>query len=404
MINRFVSRNRLLVSLLILVLCVSMTVPALAYDPSTLYNGCSGEEVRAMQQALIDLGYLDGKADGVFGNKTEKAVRRFQYKNGMTADGLAGRKTLSALASAKGGNSAPAGEAVTAAPAQAQASAQAQTQVPAPTQAPAQKYKATTLYNGCSGEEVRAMQQALIDLGFFQGEADGSFGDQTEAAVKAFQRANGLKADGLAGSKTRTVLNSAQKRKSAPATEGTAPAQMTAAESQVIDETVGIDWAPLEQKARQILQAEGHSTEGLNYITHFYAPKGNSGLAYDYYRVSFYKSRETSVYEWTYVVDFDPNGKLVSLWADPRGGKREHKNEPKAGDVDKDLLAKAKDEIKAYLNRYGYSSLAKKISKLKVTQISFSEDKTETFYTFSGPFIIRVRVAPSVRVDYFNDN
>ena len=75
MINRFVFRNKLLISLLILVLCVSMTVPALAYDPSTLCNGSSGEEVRALQQMLIDLGYLKGDADGIFGNQTEKAVR-----------------------------------------------------------------------------------------------------------------------------------------------------------------------------------------------------------------------------------------------------------------------------------------------------------------------------------------
>ena len=67
--------------------------PALAYESSTLYNGCSGEEVRQLQQALIDLGFLDGKADGVFGNKTENAVRAFQKKNKLTADGLAGEKT-----------------------------------------------------------------------------------------------------------------------------------------------------------------------------------------------------------------------------------------------------------------------------------------------------------------------
>ena len=105
MINRFVLRNRMLVFLLIFALCVSMTVPALAYDPATLRCGCSGEEVKAMQQALIDLGYLEGKADGIFGNKTEKAVRNFQRKNGLTADGLAGKKTLSVLESARNGNS-----------------------------------------------------------------------------------------------------------------------------------------------------------------------------------------------------------------------------------------------------------------------------------------------------------
>ena len=64
MTRSFMFRNRILVSLLILALCVSMIAPALAYDDGTLFNGCSGEEVKAMQQALIDLGYLEGKADG----------------------------------------------------------------------------------------------------------------------------------------------------------------------------------------------------------------------------------------------------------------------------------------------------------------------------------------------------
>ena len=88
MTNKSVFRNRILVSLLILSLCMSMAVPALAYQETTLYNGCRGEGVRAMQQALINLGYLHGNADGIFGIQTEEAVRAFQRSNGLTADGL----------------------------------------------------------------------------------------------------------------------------------------------------------------------------------------------------------------------------------------------------------------------------------------------------------------------------
>ena len=114
--KRFGFGRKLMISLLAICLCMAMTVPALALDPSTLYNGSRGEEVKALQQKLIDLGYLEGTADGIFGNKTEKAVRRFQWKNGMSADGLAGKKTLAALNGAQGGAKVPAAETAAAYP------------------------------------------------------------------------------------------------------------------------------------------------------------------------------------------------------------------------------------------------------------------------------------------------
>jgi hypothetical protein len=58
-----------------------------------------------MQQALIRLNYLSGKADGIFGNQTLNAVLSFQQKNSLTADGLAGQKTLAALEAAVQGGS-----------------------------------------------------------------------------------------------------------------------------------------------------------------------------------------------------------------------------------------------------------------------------------------------------------
>lgn len=59
--------------------------------------GSSGDEVRQIQKKLKDWGYYDGAVDGIYGSKTFAAVKNFQSKNGLNADGIAGEKTLSAL-------------------------------------------------------------------------------------------------------------------------------------------------------------------------------------------------------------------------------------------------------------------------------------------------------------------
>ena len=63
----------------------------------TLKKGSTGEDVKKLQQALIDLGYLSDTADGTFGAKTQDAVTLFQAVNGLDADGLAGVKTQALL-------------------------------------------------------------------------------------------------------------------------------------------------------------------------------------------------------------------------------------------------------------------------------------------------------------------
>lgn len=67
----------------------------------TLKKGMTGEDVRLLQHALIDLGYLSDKADGQFGSNTHSAVVQFQAVNGLDADGLAGSKTQELLFSGK---------------------------------------------------------------------------------------------------------------------------------------------------------------------------------------------------------------------------------------------------------------------------------------------------------------
>lgn len=59
--------------------------------------GSRGQEVRTIQDKLKRWGYYNGSVDGIYGTKTVEAVKKFQQKNGLTVDGIAGPKTLSAM-------------------------------------------------------------------------------------------------------------------------------------------------------------------------------------------------------------------------------------------------------------------------------------------------------------------
>jgi hypothetical protein len=61
-------------------------------------KGSRGEDVRRLQLALNVLGYDAGTADGVFGTKTQNAVKAFQRAEGLETDGIAGEKTLEIMA------------------------------------------------------------------------------------------------------------------------------------------------------------------------------------------------------------------------------------------------------------------------------------------------------------------
>lgn len=61
------------------------------------YYGSTGQEVKNIQYKLAKWDYYNGKVDGIYGYKTYRAVRYFQYKNGLKVDGVAGPQTLSAL-------------------------------------------------------------------------------------------------------------------------------------------------------------------------------------------------------------------------------------------------------------------------------------------------------------------
>ena len=163
----------------------------------TLKTGSKGENVKTLQRRLAELGYYTGKVDGDFGAGTFNALTAFQKANKLTADGVAGTRTLNKLYSSSAIKANGAKAAVTATPAASKTTAKA-TATPA---------ASTVLRTGDKGTEVKAMQKRLVELGYLT-VADGAYGIKTYNAVAAFQKRNGLKADGVAGKQTLTKLNS----------------------------------------------------------------------------------------------------------------------------------------------------------------------------------------------------
>ena len=160
--------------------------------------GSSGSRVKTLQNRLISLGWMTGKADGNYEGATEYAVKAFQAKyKSLYDDGIAGPSTLKTLYSSSAAKSSSPVSSI-----------------------------GTTLESGQSGDAVRAMQKRLKSLGYLSGTADGSFGDATKAAVIAFQTANGLKADGKAGTTTLNKLYS-----SSAVAAGSSASQATATPS-----------------------------------------------------------------------------------------------------------------------------------------------------------------------------
>ena len=155
--------------------------------------GMTGDIVAEIQQRLIDLGYMEYPVvDGVqqvttvYGKTTKNAIRTFQSKNGLDTDGNCGPLTYDALMS--------------------------------------DTAKAFYIERNDEGDAVKKLQEALISLGYLKASATGYCGQSTVDAIKAFQTANQLDADGKAGQSTLKVLYSgnavrAGAATAAPATE-----------------------------------------------------------------------------------------------------------------------------------------------------------------------------------------
>ena len=143
------------------------TVP----DMPMLYRGCTGDAVKTLQEKLNAKGFDSGNVDGIFGAKTYAAVTAFQKTNSLGVDGIVGKLTWGKLYGVS----------------------------------PAMPVETTTVVGrpmvsyGSRGDAVRKLQELLNALGYDCGSVDGIFGSKTKAAVLAFQKANGLGADGIVG-------------------------------------------------------------------------------------------------------------------------------------------------------------------------------------------------------------
>ena len=134
-----------------------------------LKRGSNDPVVRDLQEALKSLGHDPGAIDGIFGARTESAVKAFQQAREIPVDGVVGRVTWINID--EGDQSEP------------------------------------VLRLGASGLPVRRLQSRMSAVGFDTGGVDGRFSPKTEAAVKLLQQQSKLDADGVVGPKTWAIVD-----------------------------------------------------------------------------------------------------------------------------------------------------------------------------------------------------
>ncbi len=155
--------------------------------------GDRGAKVSEIQQKLVAAGYLSG-TDGVFDGKTQQAVQQFQQAKGLKVDGIVGENTLTALAEKPEPKPMPEPEKnIT------------WHSIEEPTQATNEEFTKNIWKLGDRGAKVSEIQQKLVAAGY-PGSTDGVFNPPTEAAVRQFQQAKGLKVDGIVGEETLLAL------------------------------------------------------------------------------------------------------------------------------------------------------------------------------------------------------
>lgn len=172
--------------LCLIIMCISLLLcHAVAEEarPLLTYNS-KGEAVRELQERLAELGYYTYRITGVYQENTQKAVRAFQKDHGLLESGIADdtlqRMILDPLTPSK----------------------------PKPTPPPIAMDVAFPgiVQYGSTSDHVKRIQTRLYQLGFYEKNITGTFGKETQSAVRAFQTQNGLVNDGVVGKDTWQAL------------------------------------------------------------------------------------------------------------------------------------------------------------------------------------------------------
>ncbi|NLW20413.1 MAG: peptidoglycan-binding protein [Clostridiales bacterium] len=169
------------------------SISGLGAAPAATRKGSSGDAVEKLQRALQIKGFLKGRVDGIYGEQTASAVSAFQKAAGLSQTGSANSATINSLFG-KGGGSSNQSVSIKDDPGMKGITDISKITVPRGTRP------------GDSGQHVRALQQALKLKGYYKAAVDSSYGDLTTDAVKRFQRAHKLTADGIAGNGTLRAL------------------------------------------------------------------------------------------------------------------------------------------------------------------------------------------------------
>jgi peptidoglycan hydrolase-like protein with peptidoglycan-binding domain len=148
-------------------------------DTATLRRGDRGPRVQALQETLVRLGHLSAAAfatgPGIFGARTERALKEFQQANGLVSNGLYDGPTQTVVEAVAGG-----------------------------------------VGRGARGEVVARLQRRLVELNYLTprqvATGPGTFGRQTENAVRQFQADHGIRQTGKLGPLTYRALRTASPR------------------------------------------------------------------------------------------------------------------------------------------------------------------------------------------------
>ena len=145
---------------------------------ATPHAAVSRERTMEMQRSLASRNLYQGKVDGVWGPKTESALRNFQTQNGLEATGTLDTRSAVALGMEADKQTVSGTDATQAAPQNGTAVKQTQPQI--------EDSSTNVQLNTLTPEQGKEMQQRLQLLGYYRGEVDGVVGEGTRAALQRF--------------------------------------------------------------------------------------------------------------------------------------------------------------------------------------------------------------------------